>query len=141
MASRFASNLIVLLAGALLACLALTLPLEVVGWVGLGTGALVLAVTLAAFAVHGRGTMQRVLDAALLLLAAWTIVASLTFTLGPALEWLMFSSGVALVLLAVEGLIAHEIVLELSLRREAEGHGQAAGRDSVDQAPSIRVAG
>jgi hypothetical protein len=141
MAARFASNLLSLAAGACLACFALATRPPVAGWIGFAVGVLVLAVTLGAFATRGRGLVQRGLDVVVALLAAWTIVASRVFAAGTELKWLMFSSGAALVVLAIEGLIAHEVVLEMTLRRAAALDVRLDGASAVDQPAPIRVAG
>ncbi len=141
MAARFGSNLLSLLAGTFLVCCALAMRPDVAAWIGLGTGTLVALVTLCAFATGGRGVVQRGLDLVIMALAAWTIVASRTFEPGGTLKWLMFSSGAALVFLAVEGLIAHEVVAELSLRRASETAVRLDAASAVDQPAPIRVAG
>lgn len=141
MAARFSSNLLSLLAGALLACCALSMRPEVAAWIGLGVGAAVALVTLGAFATRGRGVVQRWLDALVAALAAWTIVASRAFAAGSELKWLMFASGAALVVLATEGLIAHEVVAELSLRRAGAAGARIDPASAVDQPAPIRVAG
>jgi membrane protein YdbS with pleckstrin-like domain len=85
--------------------------------------------------------VQRFLDVAVALLAAWTIVASRTFA-GGAEKWLMFSAAATAALLAVHGLIAHEVVMEVSLRRAAERDSTTgAGAASATSEPAqIRVA-
>jgi hypothetical protein len=141
-AARFASNLIVLIAGCFLAAATFALDAETVGWLGLGCGVLIAVTVLAAFATRGRGVVQRSLDCALALLAAWTIVASRCFS-GATLAWLMFASGAGAALLAVEGLIAHEVVMEVSLRRAAAGEPGASSTDDglARQPAAMRVAG
>lgn len=141
MAARFTSNLVSLVAGACLACFALATRPYVAGWIGLAVGIVALAVTLGAFATRGRGLVQRGLDLVVALLAGWTIVASRVFAPGTDLKWLMFSSGAALVVLAIEGLIAHEVVLEMSLRRAAALEVRLDTSSAIDQPSPIRVAG
>jgi hypothetical protein len=140
-AARFASNLIVLITGAFLAAATFAFPLGVIGWLGLAAGCVIAATVLAGFATSGRGIFQRSVDCLLAVLAAWTIVASRGFD-GETLRWLMFASGVTAALLAVQGLIAHEVVMELSLRRAGESDtAQARAALPADQPPAIRVAG
>jgi hypothetical protein len=140
MAARFSSNMLSLLAGAFLTCCALAMRTHVAAWIGLGAGCAIALVTLGAFATRGRGAVQRWLDVLVAALAAWTIVASRAFGPGPGLKWLMFASGVGFVLLAVEGLIAHEVVAELSVRR-ASAAVRVDAASAVDQPAPIRVAG
>ena len=140
MAARFSSNMLALLAGALLTCCALSMRPYIAAWIGLGAGAAIALVTLIAFATRGRGTVQRWLDVLIGALAAWTIVASRAFAPGSGLKWLMFASGVGFVFLAVEGLIAHEVVAELSLRRASGAAVPLDPASAVDQPAPIRVA-
>ena len=119
MTSRFASNVAVLLAGAALVALDFALPLESAGWVGLGIGCFAAMVTLAAFPVRGRGGAQRGIDACVVLLAAWTIVAARVFG-GSALEWIVFGSGCGFAALAFGGLVAHEVRMERYVRQALE---------------------
>jgi hypothetical protein len=140
--SRFTSNLLALLCGAFLAVAAFAFSAETLSWLGLGVGALTGAVVLVAFAFRGRGIVQRFLDVALGLLAAWTIVASRAFA-GGTEKWLMLSAAAVQALLAVQGLIVHETIVELSLRRAAEresSSSQAPGSATAEPA-QIRVAG
>jgi hypothetical protein len=58
-----------------------------------------------------RGIAQRVLDAVIGALGAWTIVASVVFA-GSTVTWLGFSAGVAFVALALIGLTLHELLTE-----------------------------
>ena len=55
--------------------------------------------------------MQRGLDAAVAVLAAWTIVESLVFD-GATLTWITFGTAAAMLVLAVAGLVAHELTTE-----------------------------
>lgn len=119
MPARFASNLLIaLLGGALAACSLLFAP-SVVRWMGLGVGCAAVVITLAGFAVRGRGLGQCSLDLVIAPLGAWTILSSCSYT-GTELRWLSFSAGAALAGLAVVGLISHEVVTERELRRAAE---------------------
>jgi hypothetical protein len=114
--SRFISNVTVLLLGAFLVSASLAFHTGVLGWLGLAVGALVVATVACAFTARGRGTAQRALDGCVLLTGAWTIVASRSFY-GTDLKSLNFSSGAVMVLFAFAGLIVHEVVMELALRR------------------------
>jgi hypothetical protein len=132
--------MVVLLSGCFLATATFAFGPQTTGWLGLAAGAVIATAVLAAFATSGRGVAQRALDCVLALLGGWTIVASRSFA-GSELKWLMFASGVAAVLLAVEGLIAHEAVMEVSLRRSAERERAGDTPSLPDRPPAIRVAG
>jgi hypothetical protein len=139
MASRFISNLVVLIAGSFLVTASFAFGSEVLGWVGLAAGCVILLTVLVAFAVRGRGIAQRALDACVVLGGAWSIVAARSFT-GGNLKWLTFSEGAMLAFLAVAGLIVHEVQLELCVRR-AETVRQEDGRVTlVGERTSIGVA-
>jgi hypothetical protein len=120
MTSRFGSNIVTLLAGAVLVALTLGLATTAAGWVALGSGCLVAVVTLIAFAVRGRGHGQRAIDVVLIAVATWTIVSSRTFD-GAPLKWLTIANGCAMAAFALTGLIAHEVRLERSIRRTSRG--------------------
>lgn len=87
----------------------------VVQWLALGAGCMVFVVTLIAFAVRGRGVVQRTLDAVLATLAVWTVIAACAFT-GATLRWLSFSAAFAFWGLGICGLVAHQALIERGLR-------------------------
>ncbi|HTZ87433.1 MAG TPA: hypothetical protein VMB05_12270 [Solirubrobacteraceae bacterium] len=116
MASRFASNLTVLLIGASLATACFAFEARAVAWLAFAAGAGVVLTVVVTFAMRERGVTQRVFDGFVLLLAAWTIVFSLTFAPN-VVHWLAFASAATLVLLAFAGLVVHEVLVELALRR------------------------
>jgi hypothetical protein len=111
--------MLTLITGAFLISASLGFSTPVIGWLGLGAGALVALTLLCSFAVRGRGIAQRVLDGSLFVLAAWTIVASRCFG-APELKWLTFANGATMVLLAAAGLILHEALTQLELARPAQ---------------------
>ena len=75
------------------------------------TGVFVLAMTAGAAALPRRGWAQRGLDAAVAVLAIWTIVESLVFN-GTALSWITFGVAAGMVALAIAGLTVHELTTE-----------------------------
>ncbi|HEX4467670.1 MAG TPA: hypothetical protein VH025_10820 [Solirubrobacteraceae bacterium] len=113
---RFASNLVVLLLGAFLATVSFAFAAQTVSWLAFAVGAVTALTVLMAFATRERGVAQRVFDACVLLVAAWTIVCSRVFY-GATEHWLAFANAALLVLLAFVGLLVHEILIELALRR------------------------
>ncbi|HLH14473.1 MAG TPA: hypothetical protein VKV16_06755 [Solirubrobacteraceae bacterium] len=140
MSSRFVSNLIVLLCGGFLIAASLAFNSAVIGWLGLGVGALVTATLLCAFALRGRGIAQRTFDGFLFAAAAWTIVASRCFA-GVTLKWLMFSSGAVAVLLALSGLIVHEVLTQMALRSRLETRTDARVTSTPREPATLGVVG
>ncbi|HEX3910105.1 MAG TPA: hypothetical protein VHW67_05320 [Solirubrobacteraceae bacterium] len=118
MTSRFASNLAVLLLSAFLAAASFAFVSRTVSWLALAVGVLTTLTVLVAFAMRERGLAQRVFDMCMLLVAGWTIVCSRVFA-GTAEDWLAFASAATLVLLASVGLVVHEVLVEIALRRSS----------------------
>lgn len=136
MTSRFVSNVLVLIAGVMLVAFSLVFGSRVLGWVGLGLGCLVVVIVLAAFPVRGRGVPQRIVDALVLVGAGWLIVATRSFS-GPPLKWICFGTGATLALLALVGLVAHEVSMELAVRPVLREPGDGWVRTSMrEQAPA-----
>jgi len=117
MASRFASNLTLLVLAAIGVTTSLTFSPAVVGWLGLGLGCAATAGTLIAFAFRGRGRLQRMLDLTIVVLGAWTIVSARTLT-GSSLRWQSFAEAAALFGLTTLGLIAHEVEVMQVISRQ-----------------------
>jgi hypothetical protein len=134
MGSRFVSNVLVLLAGAVLVPFALAFSPGTASWVGLGAGCFVVLTTLAAFPARGRGSGQRWLDVLVVMVGAWTIVASRVFD-GPALRWLMFAGGCAFAALGLGGLVAHEVRMQLAVRRMQRATGDGRLSHMPERAP------
>jgi hypothetical protein len=110
MNSRYLSNIALALLGGFLLLVSQVWTLSVFSWVMLGAG--IAAVALAGAAIWpSRGPAQRGLDAAIGILGAWTIVASLVFS-GSVVTWLGFASGGGLLALALAGLTLHELSTE-----------------------------
>jgi hypothetical protein len=139
MTARFASNLVVLLGGAFLACASFAFGATVVGWLALATGALLAVTVLGAFATRERGVAQRSFDVCVLVIAAWTIVSSRTFS-GSTESWLAFASGATMVLFAFTGLVVHEVLLELALDRRRAAQPDARVLDALER-PSLGAVG
>lgn len=110
MRSRFLSNMALMLIGAFLVVVSQTWAPAVFMWLMFAGG--IAAILLAASSlVPGRGAAQRGLDGTLVVLGAWTIIASLIFA-GSTITWLGFASACAFVGLAVIGLCLHEVSTE-----------------------------
>jgi Trk-type K+ transport system membrane component len=108
---RFATNLLLALAGGFVVVESVAFASSVVGWVTLGVAIGILLVVAAAQLERVRGLPQRGLDAVVALLGCWTVIASVVFT-GTALAWLSFAEGCGFVALAVVGLVLHELKTE-----------------------------
>lgn len=136
MTSRFVSNVLVLIASAVLVTFSLVFPPAVVAWIALGLGSLVAVIVLAAFAMRGRGVGQRIVDVLMILSGAWLIVASRTFS-GAPLKWITFGTGALLAFFALVGLVVHEISMELAVRPLARGSSDGrAPASRHDQVPA-----
>jgi hypothetical protein len=107
---RFALDTLFVTGGAFLAIVALPFTTSVAGWTGFGvfTG---LAVIALASALFGHGTVRRTSHGILGLVAIWSLIATLLYT-GPALTWLVLAGGVALAVIALADLAAHEVTTE-----------------------------
>jgi hypothetical protein len=110
MNSRYLTNIGLAIAGgfAIVASQVWTVPVFMWLMFSVGVGALALS---GAAALPSRGTVQRSLDAAIAVVGAWTIVASLVFA-GTVVTWLGFASGAAFLVLALAGLTVHELSTE-----------------------------
>jgi hypothetical protein len=110
LSSRFAVDNIFVVGGAFLAVAAMVFTAPVTGWVGFGvfTG-----LTLLAFlsAVAARTTGQKVGHAILGIVGLWSLAAALAFS-GTILIWLVFADAIALGVLALADLTAHEVTTE-----------------------------
>jgi hypothetical protein len=113
--ARFASNLAVLVLGVVLAPARFAFAAGTVGWLTFGVGAAMSAVVAAAFLVRGRGPVQRALDLLIAVTGSWTAVSALVFP-APVVGWLALAEGGALGMLAVIGLVAHEVAMERPFR-------------------------
>ncbi|HWC86326.1 MAG TPA: hypothetical protein VG388_07295 [Solirubrobacteraceae bacterium] len=137
MTSRFISNVLVLIAAATTVAFSLAFRPEVLGWLGLALGAFAVAVVLIAFVVTGRGVAQRVVDVLIVLAGGWLIVASRAFA-GTAEKWICFGTGALLAILALIGLVVHEISMELALRLPAREPSDGWVRASMPERASAR---
>ena len=85
------------------------------GWLALAVGcAWVVMAVLWAFATRGRGRAQRVLDAAVLLVGGWSIIAGRAFRLAT-VKWLTFADGVLLITISLIGLVSSELLVEIAV--------------------------
>ena len=111
MSQRFITNVALAIAGAVVVVASQAFMSSATGWLtfGVGLGALAL---LAVVRREGMGEpVSRLLDAGIGLLAIWSVIASVVYS-GRLLTWLSFGEGVALVVLALAGLVVHELWTE-----------------------------
>jgi hypothetical protein len=107
---RFALDTLFVIGGAFLAAVALPFTASVAGWTGFGvfTG---LAVIALASALFGHGAVRRSSHGILGLVGVWSLIASLLFS-GSALTWWVLAGGVAIAVIALADLAAHEVTTE-----------------------------
>lgn len=126
---RFAIDTAFVIGGAFLAVSAMAFGAPVTGWVGFGvfTGLTVLAFGSALF---GRGTARKVGHGVLGLVSLWSLIAALLFA-GPALTWLVFAGAVALGVIALSDLAAHEVTTENVVHQLVVTDSETASRTAA----------
>lgn len=110
LSTRFGVDVLGIVAGGFLAVAAVAFSAPVAGWVGFGvfTGLTVLG---GAGAVFANRPATRIGHGVLGLVSLWALIAALTFT-GPALTALVFADALAVALIALVDLTAHELTTE-----------------------------
>jgi hypothetical protein len=135
MATRFVSNLLVLIIGAFLAAAHFAFGAQTGRWLTLGAGCAVAVIVAAAFLVRGRGPAQRSLDAVTAVIAGWAIVSSLCFT-GSVGGWLTLGEAGAFSTLSVFGLILHEALMEAGIPVPA-AHPKSSEQQADGRPPMV----
>ena len=123
---RFALDTLFVIGGAFLAVIALPFAAPVAGWTGFGVFTGLAAIALAS-SLFGHGAVRKASHGILGLVAIWSLIATLLFT-GPALTWLVLAGGIALALIALADLAAHEVTTENVVHR-LEVTGDTRGSD------------
>jgi hypothetical protein len=110
MGSRFGLNLFAVLAAGFLAVVSRTFGQTPLEWTAFGLSAAVVVAAVAGLvlAARGRGSAGY---ATLAVVGGWSLVAALVFT-GSALSWLVFADALAVGVVALAGLTAHEVTTE-----------------------------
>ena len=110
LSSRFLLDSLFVVAGAFLTVASMAWAANTAGWTafGVSAGVAVLAVASAALAKKGS---RRLGHGLIGLVALWSLVAALAFA-GPALTWLVFADAIAVGVLALADLAAHEATTE-----------------------------
>jgi hypothetical protein len=130
MSIRYLSNLVLALIAGFLVVATQAFGLPAVKWLSfaIAIGATALSLGTAGFRV---GLVQRAISAVAAVIGIWTIVESQVFSLHTVM-WLGFASAVALVGLAVVGLMVHEFSTERVVHSlEIEHEGPARRRDPL----------
>jgi hypothetical protein len=112
---RFVLDNLFVVGGAFLAVVAMVFTASVAGWIGFGvfTGLTGLAFV---SAVVARATGQKIGHTILGLVGLWSLVAALAFS-GTVLTWLVFADAIALGVIALADLTAHEVTTESVVHR------------------------
>lgn len=128
---RFALDNLFVLGAAFLAVSAMAFSAAAAGWLafGVSTG---LAVVAGASVATARRTGQRIGHGVVGLVALWSLIAALIFT-GSVLTWLVLADAIALGVVALADLAAHEVSTENVVHRlEVTGNSRtgdpASGR-------------
>ncbi|HEY4020228.1 MAG TPA: hypothetical protein VGM75_16165 [Pseudonocardiaceae bacterium] len=110
LSTRYGVDVLGIVAGGFLAVAAVAFSTSVAGWVGFGvfTGLTVLG---AIGAIFANRPSTRIGHGVLGLVSLWALIAALTFT-GPALIALVFADALAVALVALVDLTAHELTTE-----------------------------
>jgi hypothetical protein len=110
LSSRFLLDSLFVVAGAFLTVASVAWAAGTAGWTafGVSVGITVLAVASAALASK---TSHRLGHGVIGLVALWSFIAALVFS-GPALTWLVFADAIAVGVLALADLAAHEATTE-----------------------------
>ena len=110
LSSRFLLDSLFVVAGAFLTVASMAWAAGTAGWTAFGVsiGLTVLATASAALA---KKTSQRSGHSVLALVALWSLVAALVFS-GSALSWLVFADAIAVGVVALADLAAHEATTE-----------------------------
>jgi hypothetical protein len=110
LSSRFLLDSLFVVAAAFLTVASMAWSSGTAGWTAFGVSA---GVTLlaAASAVTAKKSSRRIGHGLLGVVALWSLVAALAFS-GPALTWLVFADAIALGVLALADLAAHESTTE-----------------------------
>ena len=110
LSSRFLLDSLFVVAGAFLTVASMAWASGTAGWTAFGVSAGV-TVLAAASAAMAKRTSTRVGHGLLGLVALWSVIAALAFS-GTALTWLVFADAIAVGVLALADLAAHEATTE-----------------------------
>lgn len=110
LSSRFLLDILFVVAGAFLVVASMAWSAGTAGWTGFGVSAGI-TVLAAASAALAKKTSRRLGHGVLGLVALWSLAAALAFS-GTALTWLVFADAIAVGVVALADLTAHEATSE-----------------------------
>jgi hypothetical protein len=110
LSSRFLLDSLFVLAGAFLTVASMAWAANTAGWTAFGVSAGVAVLAAASAALAKKGS-RRFGHGLIGLVALWSVVAALIFS-GTALTWLVFADAIAVGVLALADLAAHEATTE-----------------------------
>jgi cytochrome b len=110
LSSRFLLDSLFVVAGAFLAIASMAWSPGTAGWTAFGVSAGV-TVLAAASAVMAKKAPRRISHGVLSVVALWSLIAAVVFS-GTALTWLVFADAIAVGVLALADLAAHEATTE-----------------------------
>jgi hypothetical protein len=110
LSSRFILDALFLLGAAFLVVAAMTWSATVAGWTAFGVSAGITVIA-AASAVLAQRTQLKIGHGLVAVAALWSLVAALAFS-GTLLTWLVFADAIAVGVLALADLTAHEATTE-----------------------------
>jgi hypothetical protein len=128
LSSRFLLDTLFVVAAAFLAVASMAWSAGTAGWTAFGVSAGI-TVLAAASAVLAKKSSRRLGHGLLGLVALWSLVAAVSFS-GTALTWLVFADAIAVGVLALADLTAHEATTERIVHqlevRDVAGDGRVA---------------
>jgi hypothetical protein len=129
---RFALDNLFVIAGAFGVAASLAFSASVAGWIGFGvfTGLTVIAGTSAVLARRGGRRLGHGLVA---LVGLWSLIAALAFS-GSLLMWLVFADAIALAVVALADLAAHEATTESVVHRLVVTEAPVANGKTAERA-------
>jgi hypothetical protein len=128
LSSRFIVDALFLLGAAFLVVAAMTWSATVAGWTAFGVSAGITVIA-AASAVLAQRTQLKIGHGLVAVAALWSLVAALAFS-GTLLTWLVFADAIAVGVLALADLTAHEATTEKVVHQLVvhDGNAVAAAR-------------
>lgn len=129
---RFVLDNLFVIGGAFLVAASLAFSASVAGWIGFGvfTGLTVIA---GASAALTHNTSRTIGHGALALVGLWALVAALAFS-GSLLMWLVFADAIALAVIALADLAAHEASTESVVHRLEIAESPATNGNRTERA-------
>jgi len=138
LSSRFILDILFMLAAAFLVVASMTWSATVAGWTAFGVSAGITVIA-ATSAVLTRRNAIKLGHGVVALVALWSLVAALAFS-GTLLTWLVFADAIAVGVLALADLSAHEATTEKVVHQLVVHEGAAVNGATVNGAAEQRTA-